>query len=261
MDKAFKGNERLGEERLNNQGCLMKIIEYNKYDDIIVEFQDEYCACIHTSCRHFKDGDVRNPYYPQVYNIGITGNKYPARTNGKDTKEYKTWTDVLKRCFDKKEKQRYPTYKKVTCCDEWLLFEKFYEWLHKQPNFDRWLIGGRWAIDKDILIKGNKIYSPDTCCLVPENVNALFNKHDAKRGKYPIGVNKVQNGFQARCMNPLLNKRECIGIYPTPEKAFYAYKQYKEKLIKQVAQIEFDNGNITKECYEAMMNYEVEITD
>jgi hypothetical protein len=62
-------------------------------------------------------------------------------------------------------------------------------------------------------------------------------------------------------MNPLSNSREYIGTYPTPEKAFYAYKQYKEKLIKQVAQIEFDNGNITKECYEAMMNYEVEITD
>ena len=240
----------------------MKIVEYNKCDDIIVEFQDKYKTKVHTSYRHFKAGNVRNPYYPQVYNVGITGDKYPARINGKDTKEYKAWTDMLKRCFDEKEKQRYPTYRDATCCDEWLFFENFHEWLHKQENFEEWYNGDLWALDKDILFKGNKIYSPETCCLVPENVNALFNKHDAKRGEYPIGVTKSQYGFWARCSNPLTGKRKSLGVHRTPEGAFYSgYKSYKEALIKQIAQIEYDKGNIVNRCYEAMINYEVEITD
>ena len=59
-----------------------------------------------------------------------------------------------------------------------------------------------------------------------------------------------------------LDKAVEIGYYSTPEKAFYlGYKPYKENIIKQVAQIEYDNGNITEECYQAMMNYEVEIDD
>lgn len=77
----------------------------------------------------------------------------------------------------------------------------------------------------------------------------------------PIGVSKSKNKFLARCYNPITNKRERLGLYLTPEDAFLAYKRYKENLVKQVAQIEFDKDNITSSCYDAMMKYEVEITD
>ena len=134
--------------------------------------------------------------------------------------------------------------------------------MHNQDNFDKWLNGNRWTIDKDILIKGNKIYSPNTCCLVPENVNTLFTKCNAIRGNLPIGVRKCGNKFQAICMNHFTNKQRYIGSYSTPTEAFYSgYKPYKENLIKQVAKEEYSKGNITKMCYDAMMNYEVEITD
>lgn len=252
---------RLGEEKLNNQGCLMKIIEYRQYKDIVVEFQDKYKGKVHTTYNNFEKGGVRNPYYPSVYDVGITGNKYPIKVNGKDIKEYKTWQDMLKRCFDSKYKEKHRTYHTAICCDEWLLFENFYEWLHKQENFNKWLNGTNWAIDKDISIKWNKVYSPEFCYLVPHNVNKLFTKRDSLRGNFPIGVTKNTKGFRAECNNQLINKRESLGTYSTTEQAFQAYKFYKENLIKQVAQTEFLNGNITKECYNAMLNYIVEITD
>ena len=44
---------RINEERYNSQGCLMKIIEYNDSKNIIIEFQDEYKAKVHTSYRWF----------------------------------------------------------------------------------------------------------------------------------------------------------------------------------------------------------------
>ena len=154
-----------------------------------------------------------------------------------------------------------PTYKDAICCTKWLLYENFCDWLHSQSNFDKWKNGERWAIDKDIILKGNKIYSPETCCLVPHNVNMLFIKNDIDRSNLPIGVKRNGNGFQAFCNNPYTNKQESLGTYSTPEQAFQAYKIYKENIIKQVAQIEFENGNITEECYNAMMIYEVDITD
>ena len=241
----------------------MKIVEYIDNRNIVVEFQDEHKARVKTTYGNFKCGIVRNPYYPTVYGVGISGNKYPIVVNDNPVKEYSIWRSILGRCFDEKIKRKQPTYADVTCCDEWLNYETFYDWLHSQPNFDKWYNGKRWAVDKDILVKGSKIYSPETCCLIPQNVNCLFLKREAERGDYPIGVRyRSDEGFVAVCRNPFTDKSEEVGCYSTPENAFYqGYKPYKEKIIKQVAQIEFNNGNITKECYEAMMNYEVEITD
>lgn len=254
--------ERLNEENLNNQGCLMKIVEYTNAHDIIVEFQDKYRARIHTEYKHFASGSVKNPYFRSVFGVGMIGEKYPMSINGKMTKEHFTWRGIISRCYDNKRKEKSPTYENVVCCEEWLNFDNFYEWLHSQSNFDKWYEGKKWAIDKDILIKGNKVYSPNTCCLVPENVNLLFTKRDRFRGNFPIGVRENGNGFQAQWNNQLTNKRECSSNYSTPENAFYfGYKPHKEALIKQVAEIEYNNGNITKQCYDSMMNYKVEITD
>ena len=75
------------------------------------------------------------------------------------------------------------------------------------------------------------------------------------------GVRYREEGFVAVCRNPFIDKAEEIGLYSTPEKAFNAYKDYKEDIIKQVAEAEYKVGNITKECYEAMITYEVEIDD
>lgn len=251
----------LYEEKLNNQGCLMKIVEYNKANDIVVEFQDEHRYRVNTIYANFKSGSIRNPYYPSIFGIGITGCKYPTKVNGVSTKEYNAWVDMLKRCLMEKTKDKQPSYRDVECCKEWLNFEVFCDWLHSQSNFSKWKSGKRWAIDKDILFKRNKIYSPETCCLVPQNVNCLFLKREAERGDYPIGVRYTNDGFLAVCRNPFLDSAEELGYYSTPERAFMAYKVYKENIIKQVAEIEYKNGNIIKECYEAMLNYVVEIDD
>ena len=250
---------RIGETNVNRQGCLMKIIEYNSSNDILIEFQDKYKYKTHAGYKEFKSGAIKNWYHQSVCDVGIVGERYKDCIR-KDS-EYKTWCSMLLRCFDEKYKTREPAYLDVTCCEEWLYYPNFYKWLHNQSNFDKWLCNDDWAIDKDILNKGSKIYSPETCCLVPRIVNSLFIKRANDRGLYPIGVTRHNDKFRARCDNPLLNTRKHIGLYDTAELAFMAYKKYKEELIKQVAQIEYDKNNITEDCYSAMMNYEVEITD
>ena len=253
--------DRTGETNINNQGCPMTIIEYIDYKNIIVEFDDEYKTKVKSQYCNFKSGSVKNPYYPTIYGVGITGDKYPLSVDCELTREYVLWHSMLCRCFDERFKIAQPAYKNVTCCDEWLNFENFYEWLHKQENFDKWYQGRWWALDKDIIVKNNDTYSPETCCLVPQNVNCLFLKRKSDRGNFPIGVHKSGNGFLASCSNPFTGQNERLGKCQTPELAFQLYKPYKEDIIKRVAQIEYDKANITKQCYEAMMSYQVEIND
>ena len=237
----------------------MKIIEYQNSNNIIVEFQDERKTKVHTRYRFFQSGKVYNPYDKNVMGIGVTGDIYPVTINGKSTKEYNAWISMLHRCFDEEMKNEHPTYKDVTCCDEWLFFPNFYEWLHSQSNFDRWLKGNRWALDKDILVKGNKIYSPETCCLVPMRINSLF-ALPTKTGECVLGVQKNNGKFIAEISDIDSHKSKYVGTYDTEEDAFYlGYKPRKEFSIRQIAQEEFNKGNITKRCYDAMMNFEIEI--
>ena len=93
----------------------------------------------------FQDGTICNPYYPSVLGVGMIGVKYQTRENGCHTKEYATWIHMLRRCYmdvqntdNTNIRNRNKTYNDVTCCKEWLLFEKFYEWLHGQENFEMW---------------------------------------------------------------------------------------------------------------------------
>ena len=137
----------------------------------------------------------------------------------------------------------------------------FYDWIHTQDNYSVIKNDPTFAIDKDILYKGNKLYSPSKCCLVPQRVNNLLLKSNAIRGNLPIGVHfhQVNGTYIAQCGGH--GNGRYLGSYDTPIEAFNAYKKDKEREIKEIARIEYDKGTITKQCYDALMQYEVEITD
>ena len=199
-----------------------------------------------------------------IYGIGHSSKINPITIDGKKVKEYETWRGMLKRCRDEQYLIREPTYNGCIVSDEWLYYDNFYNWVTLQENYSKWKEGeGRWAIDKDIIYKGNQLYSKYTCFLVPQNVNALFTNRKLHRGKYPIGVCwfKHLSKYGAYCMNPFTKKDEYIGTFLTQEEAFDAYKTYKENIIKCVAEKEYSNGNITKECMIAMLQYKIEIND
>lgn len=120
--------------------------------------------------------------------------------------------------------------------------------------------GQRMEVDKDILHKGNKIYSPNTCVFTPGNINALIINCKKVRGNYPIGVNKLDNGkFRARYSNAMSGKRIHLGCFDTPEEAFRVYKLNKENHIKEVA--DYYKNQIPERLYKALYNWIIEITD
>ena len=249
--------DRTNEENISHEGYIMRIVEYHGNKNMIIEFQDKYKTKIKCAYKEFKNGGIKNPYHPSVYNVGYIGvGKYHKNTH----KEiYQSWRDMLKRCYDPYELNKYPTYIDCYVYEEWCNFQEYAKW-HESNHYE--IFNQRMHLDKDILVKGNKIYSPDTCIFVPERVNELFTKSDVIRGEYPIGVNyhKQHKKLQVRC-NTLKEKRKHLGYFPLnkPFQAFTAYKNFKENYIKEVADEYKDL--IPQKLYEAMYNYEVEIND
>ncbi|MED3562341.1 AP2 domain-containing protein [Bacillus xiapuensis] len=208
--------------------------------------------------KEFIKGEVVNPYDKTVYGVGYIGEgKYNTRKDGKDAPQYTTWKNMLQRCYRIKYHQKYPTYTDCAVSEEWYNFQNFATWYDN--NYYE-VEGERMCLDKDILNKHNKIYSPDNCIFVPQSINLLFVKNDAIRGDLPIGVNfhKARNNYMARCKNRN-RKTIYIGSFNDPIRAFQAYKMCKEELIKQTA-LEYKD-KIPKDLYNAMMEYKVEITD
>ena len=169
---------------------------------------------------------------------------------------------MLERCYDEKCQEKHPTYIDCSVTEEWLCFQNFADWYYKNYYYVK---DETMCLDKDILHKGNKIYSPENCVFVPNNINILFTRRDKLRGDCPIGVcyNKKNKKFQAYCRihDYKENKSKLIhlGHHNSPERAFQAYKQYKEKHIKDVA--DYYKYLIPNKLYQAIYDYQVEITD
>ena len=109
------------------------------------------------------------PSKRKAYGVGFNSNPksgYKSKDGNRITKSYDAWKRMLQRCFDQKYKEDHPTYVGVTCVDEWKDFQGFASWWYSQPNHDK-----GFELDKDLLVDGNKVYSPETCCLLPTEIN------------------------------------------------------------------------------------------
>jgi hypothetical protein len=258
--KRNLGKERVGQIRINTYGSLMEVIEYKKADDIIVKFI-EHGNLAHATWKNFCNGKVKNVYDRSVYEIGYLGEgKYKCYENDHTTPYYRIWIDMLRRCYNNNFQKKFPTYKDCTVCEEWHNFQNFAEWYennHYEINDEQ------VHLDKDILIKENKLYSPETCIFVPSCINLLFLKNKLNRGNLPIGViyKKDTNKYIAKFTHTVNGSKITvnIGVFNTPENAFKAYKLYKEKEVKCIANLYKDK--IPEKLYNTMMKYEVEIND
>lgn len=171
------------------------------------------------------------------------------------------WREIVKRCTEGsyvRTKKNLDTYEGCTLSDEWKVFDNFYNWYVSQLGYDQ-----GYEVDKDILIKGNKVYSSATCVLIPKIINSAITNSKKARGDLPLGVSMhVDNQrFVARCryVEDGERKRKTIGYYETSEEAFKAYKEFKEKYLKQLA--DHYRATISDVAYQAVINYKVEISD
>jgi hypothetical protein len=246
---------RVGEEHLTNEGYLIEIIDSYGAHKHTIRFKDEKGTVMVRTYQNIINKNIKNPYHPSVFGIGYFGvGKYKAKENYKKTKTYNTWQSMLERCYCPKAQKKQPTYVGCLVDERWRNFQVFAEWYEK--NYNSETMQG-WALDKDILIKGNKIYSPETCCVVPMIINAIYTKNSKARGDYPVGVSKKGEGFLASTRDK--NDRKITKCCKSINEAFTLHKISKEIHVKKVAQDW--KPLINPRVYEALINYQVEITD
>lgn len=115
---------------------------------------------------------------------------------------YKTWTNMINRCYSTKFQERQPTYIGCTVSKEWLTFSNFRSWMEKQDFANK-------QLDKDLLFEGNKIYSPETCVFVSGMVNSFANDQGAARGDCLVGVcwRKGMSKYKSQCGNPFTGSK------------------------------------------------------
>lgn len=249
---------RLGQVKYNKFGTKLQIIEYNSEDNLKVRFDDnDNCVVNSTYREFFKTSRLTSPLDKSICGIGYFGiGTYKGfdEVNKRPTKEYDAWRSMIRRCYGNLDNCK--AYRDCTVCDEWLCFQTYAKWY--EENYYKFK-DEVMTVDKDILIKGNRVYSPDTCLIVPVSINSMFVKCKNNRGNLPIGVYMHRGKYVSHCADVDLGCQKTLGEFKDPVTAFNKYKEYKENYIKRKAN-EFKEF-IPLKVYNAMINYKVEITD
>ena len=199
---------------------------------------------------------LRDRTIPSVYGVGYMGNNPELKSscNGKKCPIYDTWYRIIERCYSKKVHERFPTYigcytsEEFTDYSKWRIWYDNYQYKHEG-----------WQLDKDLLVKGNKIYSSETCVFLPHIINSVLTKSNKTRGKYLIGAyfDTHNNKFKAHISK--YGKNTTLGYFENEIDAHLAYKEAKEEYLKELAEEYKDM--LDPRAYNALQNYVVDIDD
>ena len=211
---------------------------------------EEFILKVMNDIRYKPDDWSRRCMEPVMCGIGYRGSENVDCTS----ESYLKWHDMINRCYNDKFHERQPQYKGCTVCEEWLNYSNFKVWYDQNK-----IAGMVLDLDKDILFKGNKVYSPETCCFVPHAVNTLFLNGKKNRGDLPLGVHFDKSKGKYRAEMSFMGRQIKLGTFDTAESAFAGYKEYKEDFIQDMAEQYRDV--ISDKVYEAMINWKIEIDD
>lgn len=208
------------------------------------------------------------PYKSDYYN-SKGGYRTRQPPNNKKTKACQLWENIKNRCeyLPIKDELRFGKYSDVDSCPEWKDFQNFAKWFEEINNAGYFHEG--WQLDKDLLVKGNKIYCPEFCTFLPEDINKALNTKSRNRGELPLGIcyaydshNKVVNKRNIQVTFACKNSEFALKLYMLAseiEEGFALYKEAREKYIRHLA--ETYKHKLDPRAYEALIMYEVNIDD
>ena len=263
--------ENMSEKRNTINKTPFKIFDYVKKENVTVQFLDEHgYIAENMDMRNLKRNSIKNPFEITVYGKGYLGadfKKYPTREDNKDSITYKKWIDMIRRCYDEKSLQKRPSYRECEVYKKWLNYSEFAKWMKKRYYT---LDGQIMHLDKDILYKNNKLYSPKRCVIVPGTINDLI--VIPVLTDLPIGIRKeISGSYSARV------RFNSLGYNIYQEKRFNTIKgamryyerekkkviilcanYFKDAFIKEYGRDAFNHNDFKfKTLYNALLNYKV----
>lgn len=238
-----------------NDGYLVKVIEYYDKNNVLIEFlYNGYRK--YTRIGDLKYGAIKNPYHLNIYGGYIGEGPYGKEDH---LKIYKTWSHMLERhTIEGQMKDKNKSYVNSSICNEWYNYQNFALWYDNYISSLNPLYYNDYQLDKDILQWNQpyKIYSPNTCCIVPKEINICLDGIYTPNKTLPTGVNLRSNGKYSASIR-INGKLHYIGFYNTPEEAFLSYINAKKDRLKQLADFYYTKGAIKQIIYEILYNIEI----
>lgn len=216
-----------------NDGGSCTVVEHFSWDKILIRHNDSFAHTAIVESGNLRKGAVRNPYHPCVYGVGFIGvGPHSVRENGRKSPAYTQWSGIIQRGHSGIFKKENPSYDDVSVSPEWHNFQEFSDWFYKQAHS----MSPGFQIDKDLMIIGNREYSPKACSFVPSQINSLLNDCAGRRGLLKQGVTfeKRRNSYVARIS--IKGRPMKIGRFPSENLAYSAYIEAKIRYVREMAE-------------------------
>lgn len=232
----------------NKRGVKFKIVEYLNKQRVKILFEEPFIHTKWVESKHIRNGfGIRSPYEKLTLGVGYMGEGVYSSKNSPDS--YSIWANMLKRCYSEVFQNRHPSYKGCTVCEEWHDYQVFAEWYVSHNSY-----GLRYDLDKDLLLEGNRVYSPETCCMIPEEINIAIAKQGNSANGLPIGIQR-QGVSTFRADYAGLKGDRYIGAFSSIGEALAAYKKAKKGYILELA--EKWKYLVSLEVYESLLSLEI----
>ena len=155
-------------------GNLDYIDTVGKFPKFLIEHEDVKKTRLVISSKSIILGKFHNPNTPTVFGMGYIGQ---GNYRGIEyRKELYTWSGMLQRCYSDSYLKKNTTYKDCSVDPRWHNFQNFCEDIVELDGYKEWKENTtplKYALDKDIKVEGNKIYSKDTCMFVKAKENII----------------------------------------------------------------------------------------
>lgn len=196
---------------------LLDVIPAKKEKLLKIKFINTGYECV-IHAHHFRANVVKDPYVRTIFNIACFGEPglhgYDGHKGNNDYRVYAIWHAMISRCYNLSDKD-YIRYGGIVIrvCDKWLNFANFYYDFTHMANYDKWLRGEKYELDKDALQqnvdKKNMIYSPETTSLISkyENIDLMSLNRNRATGYVGVVLDSYTPNY---IVNMLVNNQQYI---------------------------------------------------
>lgn len=222
---------KVGQIFRNNRRELAEVLEIESAVKVKVKFLKTGWETVFTG-NSLKKGSFVDRFSPFLFGVGYLGNE------GYEKDSYSRWAGILERCLVSDE-NFCPAYQESELDEIWYNYSEFKLWFFSQPILSKLKVADL-HVDKDLLVQGNKNYSPELCCLIPKQLNsAIVIRNTSNTGLPGVSHRNDYPGTYRASSSAIVDGRrrtKYLLSSKDPLECFYAYKEFKEAYFKDLAE-------------------------